>query len=317
MTPESAEPRACRLCGASQVQSVGSIADSDYFAGRVLDEPIAGRWLWRCESCESLFRHPILSTSTYLQLYEAGAPEQWQADAPRRDLQLIRSIIALRPLTRDVLDVGCGSGDFLLSLPAAIGKSGIEPSVAAAGRAASRGIAIAAESLERLPAEARFDVITFIDVVEHLPEPGQLLRTAMSHLHPGGIIIVSTGDPQSAAWRFFGSRFWYSSFPEHVSFPSGKFLERWQAENGGGGFEKLATRYRHLPRSLAALYWIIQLGYCVSPALFHRVGRVAGLLGRLKPKRRYFSPAVPGLFVDHQVVTLRGPAVARENRKSA
>jgi SAM-dependent methyltransferase len=319
MAAGNAEPSACRLCGGTQLESLGTITDSDYFAGNVLPQPIAGGGLWRCCRCESLFRHPILTSESYLRLYEAGASGQWQGNESRRDLPLIRHIIAKRPRTRNVLDVGCGTGDFLASLPGTLAKSGIEPSVQAAARAVTRGIVIAAASLEHLPLEQRFDVITLIDVIEHVPEPAPLLQLAARHLCPDGMIIVSTGDPQSAAWRVFGARFWYATFPEHVSFPSSRFFELWQADNGGGSINKLATRYQRLSPAKGVLYAVIQAGYFLSPSLFHRVGRIVELFARRgSRRRRYFAPSAPGLFVDHQVVTLQcATVVARENRKSA
>jgi SAM-dependent methyltransferase len=318
MADTSARPSACRLCGGTQIRSLGPVADGDLFAGNVVSPPIAGGELWHCSRCESSFRHPILSLDSYARLYEAGASGQWCGDERRLDLQLIRSIIAECPTARDILDVGCGSGDFLAALPGNLVKCGIEPSVEAAAEASAKCIRIAAKSLELLPAEARFHVITLIDVIEHVPEPALLLEVAARHLRPGGIIVVSTGDPQSSACRVFQSRFWYVTFPEHVSFPSARFFELWQAQNGGGSVRRLATRYQRLRLAEAAVSALIQLSYFASPSLFQWVGRLAGRFGWLTPRRRFFSPAVPGLFVDHHVVTLSGPdAPERQNRKSA
>ena len=314
----SVQPAACRLCGAGDVECLGVIPPGDFFAGRVLSEPLAGGRLWRCRGCASLFRHPVLSDAEYLKLYETGAAEQWSDGGDRNDLRHIRSIIASRPGVRNVLDVGCGTGDFLASLPAAIGKFGIEPSVAAAERASVRGVRIVSP-LQELAESARFDVITLIDVIEHLRQPALLLDLALQHLSPGGAIVVSTGDPQCAAWRIFRSRFWYSSFPEHVSFPSSRFFETWLAAKGIGTVETRRTRNLRLSPGLWCAFWVVQAGYAVSPFLFHRVGRVAGLFGWLLPRRRHACPAAPGVFVDHQVVIIQPGAApdGRANRKSA
>jgi SAM-dependent methyltransferase len=319
MTRRGDHPPACRLCGAAEAESLGTIADSDFFAGRVLSQPLPGGRLWRCRHCDSMFRHPILASEAYLRLYQEGAPEQWSGEGNRRDLQLVRAIIAVRPGVQTVLDVGCGTGDFLTSLPGPLARFGIEPSTAAAAQAAARGVSIAGSSVERLPPEMRFDVITLIDVIEHLPDPAAMLDLLCRHLSANGIAIISTGDPQCVAWRVLKSRFWYSSFPEHISFPSHRFFEQWQADGGAGPLSKRHTRYRHLPYWQWALYGIIQAGYFVSPSLFNWAGRAAGRLGWLQPQRRFFSPGVPGLFVDHQVVTIQRAAQvdALTNRKSA
>jgi SAM-dependent methyltransferase len=125
------DPPACRLCGAADAESLGTIPDSDFFAGRVLSQSLPGGRLWRCRRCDSMFRHPILASEAYLRLYQAGAPEQWSGEGNRRDLQLVRAIIAVRPGVQTVLDVGCGTGDFLTSLPGPLARFGIEPSTAA------------------------------------------------------------------------------------------------------------------------------------------------------------------------------------------
>ena len=67
-----------------------------------------------------------------------------------------------------------------------------------------------------------------IDVIEHVTNPGELLDQALPHLTPGGTLIISTGDAGNVLWRrVFRSRFWYSSFPEHITFPSLRYFHIW------------------------------------------------------------------------------------------
>src|SRR5260370_30303545 len=141
------EPVTCRLCGDTRIRCLGAVPDSDYFAGRVLQHPIDGGHLWRCDACQSMFRHPVLPTSAYLDLYADGAADEWSADGGRQDLAIIRRIIAQKARPGGVLDVGCGAGDFLLTLPAELTKYGVEPPVAAAAAARKRGVSILAPTL--------------------------------------------------------------------------------------------------------------------------------------------------------------------------
>jgi SAM-dependent methyltransferase len=308
-------PSRCRLCGGSRLTSLGEIPASDFFAGRVLPRAIPGGCLWRCDQCESLFRHPILPSAAYRQLYESGAPDQWSDTGGRLDLQAVKSVVLAHPGAVRCLDVGCGTGDFLMSLPSAMSKFGVEPSAGAAQKAKGRGIEIVAPTLEELPAGVRFDVITIIDVIEHLPNPDLLLEQARAHLTDGGLIVLSTGDPHNAWWRErFRSRFWYSSFPEHISFPSRRFYERWAADRGAEVVGTLSTRYRQLPFWKRAVYFVIQMVYQVSPPLLDWVGRILDLLARRPvPRRQHFAPGVSGLLVDHWVVAIR-VAEARRGR---
>jgi len=300
----------CRLCGKAGTRILGEIPDSDYFAGRVLGEPIRGGWLWGCDSCQSMFRHPILTDERYLHLYECGAPTQWGGGEHRLDCRLISSILSARPNIASVLDVGCGGGDFLVSLPQRIGKFGVEPAVAAARNATARGVSVIAPTIDGLPDNAKFDAVTMIDLIEHLTDPGAFLSQIYSHVLPGGIIVVSTGNPGNRIWRaLLQSRFWYCGFPEHVSFPSLGFFQRWCESNPGASVSQHVTRYQRLSVWGAGLACLMQTAYFASPSVFDLVGRLGLNLIRTAPMgRRHFVPAIPGLFRDHHVVTITRPA---------
>ncbi|HEY6455352.1 MAG TPA: class I SAM-dependent methyltransferase [Steroidobacteraceae bacterium] len=304
------EASVCRLCGASRIVRLGCIPDSDYFAGRVLARALEGGSLWRCISCQSMFRHPVLRPATYLDLYADGVAEAWSAGHGRQDLEIICRLIARHNASGRVLDVGCGSGGFLATLPASLTKCGVEPSVAAACVATGRGVSILGQTPQDLPAHAQFDVITIIDVIEHVVDPAQMLDELLPHLAPGGCLIVGTGDPTSTPWqRIFRSRFWYSCFPEHISFPSPQYFRVWQQSRGLQPPAIVRTRYRQLPMWRWALFLAAQVLYALSPACVDWLGRTAQELQRMPhPRRRLFSPGSLGVFTDHQVVMIQRPA---------
>jgi len=254
-----------------------------------------------------MFRHPVLRNSAYLDLYADGAADEWSADGGRQDLAIIRGIIAQKVRPGGVLDVGCGAGDFLMSLPAELTKYGVEPSVAAAAAARKRGVSIPAPTLAQLSPQAGFDVITMIDVIEHVANPGELLDQAVPHLAPGGSLIIATGDAGNVLWRqVFRSRYWYSSFPEHITFPSLRYFHIWHESRGLQAPTAVRLKYRRIPLWQAALYFGSQLAYLVSPWLLNRVGRGIEWLRRTPhPRRRFFSPGAPGVFTDHQIVMIQ------------
>lgn len=302
----SHKPVRCRLCGATRIRCVGSVPDSDYFAGRVLPDPIAGGHLWSCDTCLSMFRHPVLPNSAYLQLYAEGVADEWGADDGRRDLEIIRHIITRNAAHGSVLDVGCGAGGFLLTLPADIQRYGVEPSVAAASAAEAAGVQVLATTLEDLSADKHFDVITMIDVIEHVADPKELLDQALTHLASGGVLIIATGDAGNGSWRrIFRSRFWYSSFPEHITFPSLRYFDMWHEGRGLQAPTSVKFKYRNLPAWKTALYLSTQIIYLASPSLLNRIARCSAWLRRMPlPRRQLYSPGAPGVFADHQVVTI-------------
>jgi SAM-dependent methyltransferase len=303
------QPAQCRLCGSADVRCAGVIPDSDYFAGCILGSAIDGGRLWRCLSCQSMFRHPLLSGAAYLELYARGAADEWVADASRLDLQLIRDLIGRRPQARRALDVGCGSGGFLGTLPPQLERFGVEPSSAAGRIAGQQGVSIVGATLDDVPSNLRFDVITMIDVVEHVVDPLALLGQALPHLARGGCLILSTGDPTATAWRHvFRSRFWYSSYAEHISFPSLQLLRNWQERNDLRLLAAVKTPYRNISWVRAAAYLGAQALYGASPAVSDACWRGLRRLRRAPDRgRRHFGAGAPGLFCDHQVIAATAP----------
>lgn len=98
-----------------------------------------------------------------------------------------------------LLDIGCGAG--LISEP--MGRMGFsvdgidlarENIVVAAAHAEISGLDIRyhAEAIENMPPEQGFDAITLLEVVEHVPDVGALIREAAMRLKPGGMLIAST-----------------------------------------------------------------------------------------------------------------------------
>jgi SAM-dependent methyltransferase len=303
-------PAVCRLCGAARIVRLGAIPDSDYFAGNVLAHALDGGDLWRCTSCQSMFRHPVLTPSAYLKLYADGVAETWNADSGRQDLEIVRRLIAQQSASGCVLDVGCGSGGFLSTLPPSVKKCGVEPSVSAACVAAGLGVSILGQTPQDLPIHAQFDVITIIDVIEHVVDPAEMLDQLLPHLAPEGCLIIGTGDPTSTPWqRIFRSRFWYSCLPEHISFPSPQYFRVWQQSRGLQPPTVVRTRYRRLPMWRRVLFFAVQVLYALSPACIDWLGRRAQELQRKPhPRRRLFSPGSLGVFTDHQVVMIQHPS---------
>jgi 2-polyprenyl-3-methyl-5-hydroxy-6-metoxy-1,4-benzoquinol methylase len=120
-------------------------------------------------------------------------------------LPLLQRVLADCPPRGATVDLGCGNG----ALTALLGRPGwratgidVSPSGIRFAREAHPDIefilADAAGPLVGL-APNSFDLVTSIEVIEHLPEPRKLARNAFRLLRPGGLAVFTT--PYHGYWK--------------------------------------------------------------------------------------------------------------------
>ncbi len=137
------------------------------------------------------------------------------------------------PARGRLLDVGAATGVFVdLARQAGWDAEGIEISAAAVEAARAKGLPVREATLEALEGESLYDAMTFLDVLEHLPDPAQALRIAYRLLRPGGAIAVNVPDAGSLYARAMG-RAWHAIIPpEHLSYFTFSALDRMLADAG-------------------------------------------------------------------------------------
>ncbi len=143
------------------------------------------------------------------------------------------------PARRRLLDVGSGPGLFLLrAKERGWDTLGVEPSAQAADHARSLGLEIVQEPFsERLTSSlGTFGAVTMTEVLEHIPDPAALLRTARSLLEPGGALLVlvpNDDNPfQRAATRVLGKPAWWVAPPHHINYFDPETLARLVERSG-------------------------------------------------------------------------------------
>jgi SAM-dependent methyltransferase len=110
---------------------------------------------------------------------------------------------------RRLLDVGCGDGRFVADAVRAARTIGVDVSRRALGfaRELVPDARFVASGGQALPfANESFDVVTLLDVIEHVPDADELrvVREAARVLRPGGHLVISTNTDRSAReWKHY------------------------------------------------------------------------------------------------------------------
>jgi SAM-dependent methyltransferase len=215
----------------------------------------------RCADCGLAWRTDFPEDAEIAALYGDDYFERWGIDAPQR-LDQVRAMkrASYRAFFRDIcaqrgggrlLDLGCALG-FLLGVARDLGFDvrGLDLNEAAIDEARRDfGDRVHAGPLDQqaFPGE-RFDVVTLIDVLEHVPDPAALLATIAARLTPGGIAAAVLPDTGSWVHRLLGRR-WPHYNPEHLYYWSAAslthFLERegWQLRFVRRGLRKTFTAH--------------------------------------------------------------------------
>lgn len=102
-----------------------------------------------------------------------------------------------------LLDVGCDTGSFLTSAAEHVGIKpiGIDVSARAVREAAGNGVEAYHADIESAPDHlSDLRVITAIDLIEHVAEPGAFLRAVRARLERGGLLYVETPNIDSVVY---------------------------------------------------------------------------------------------------------------------
>lgn len=197
-----------------------------------------GRWTGRtfalrhCLTCRfSFLEDPWTDFKTIYgpEYYEGRGPDPTvdyvlELEAPTKSVRhyewrgVTQVVSGLLPLTTHSrwLDFGSGNGGLVRYVRDTIGCDifGFDDGWIGS-EAARQGIPMLDKGdLEEC--QGTFDVVTMIEVIEHAPEPVELLRAARGLLRPGGLLFLTTGNAKP-----FRNRLprWSYVMPEvHVSF---------------------------------------------------------------------------------------------------
>ncbi len=180
----------CNLCGNTEWETLEQMTDIKVV---------------RC-SCGLVFVTPAPAERTLQAAYSDDYYRPWGEQHVRVQIWKTRmaSIQEACPAQGKLLDVGCGTGDFLdLARTEGWDVSGTEFSKSACALVQQKGISVTqGEVWDASFPSGAFDVVTCWHVLEHVMDPKRVLEECFRVLRPGGWLVLATPNVHDHIFRF-------------------------------------------------------------------------------------------------------------------
>ncbi len=219
----------CRVCNSTNLvlvkkSNLDSVLDSNHFAitdshyGQTLD-------LYACEECGLIQSRRLEDVNSFYEGLQDKEYENTRAERARQARQIVMGLTKLMPTGR-LFDVGAGSGILVeQALELGYTASGLEPSTWLQEQAQQRGLPVLAGVLPDERVGDNFDLVTLVDVIEHVDDPFGLLLDIKAILRPNGLLLLTTPDVDSLLARCLGWRWWHFRVA-HISYFNLKTIRR-------------------------------------------------------------------------------------------
>ena len=236
------------------------LCQGDHFQTLVIEQTLP---VVRCSKCGLVFANPRPDRKGLGKFYENYFPPEseslWQKQMAQvflkeglykiRQFQKSGVLAAGKP--PKLLDIGCGMGFFLgLMRQEGWQTQGIEPAPAAADHARNElKLDVFQGTVEEAKIHGSFDAVTLWYVMEHVPNPAEILGYAAHFLKPGGLLIIRVPNQNVTIDRVLSAlglqRFFLINPPRHLFDYSPKTLAALLEKKG---FETLEI-HNGIPRA--------------------------------------------------------------------
>ena len=178
----------CQLCGSKNIKRL-------YEPDIVL-----------CEGCQAIFRSPRPTQEEIKKHYDSGVTfDEWipQEESRTRGWKRRLKTIFRFAGKGELLDIGTGDGHFLtVARDAGFEVEGTELSDFGISRCILIGLKVHQGQLSEINfSNKQYDIITIWHVLEHVPNPGEVLRQIYSLLKSGGILVVAVPNEENKLFR--------------------------------------------------------------------------------------------------------------------
>jgi len=240
---ELKQRKACPLCQSEDIKlfkkgtfDPKSVQTENF---KITDSRYGSLWtFFSCQNCHFVFSNPYIPEKNIVEFYSQLEDREYSAEAEGRSKNFKTILKRLKGLHRagqgdSLLDIGAASGIFLnLAKQEGYRAAGIEPSESLVEEAKKRyGIRLFKGTVDDYHPGEKFSVITLLDIIEHLVEPGTFMTTVDGLLADNGILVIVTPDINSFAARVTGKRWWHFRIA-HINFFNLKSLRYLLTKHG-------------------------------------------------------------------------------------
>lgn len=183
-------------------------------------EALGKSWMiLQCTNCGIARTAPLPDSKTlhnkYADAYWAIADDRVVSGAYNIRMKgFARQLSRLSCPNASVLDIGAGNGSWVRLLKEErLNAIGIDPY-------AKKNIDenVLPYSIEEIPFSPNsYDMITFMHVLEHLPDPLHSLQIANDLLKPNGLLVIEVPNIESMGFYLFGKRWFQLDIPAHIN----------------------------------------------------------------------------------------------------
>ncbi|KKP22498.1 MAG: Methylase involved in ubiquinone/menaquinone biosynthesis [Candidatus Woesebacteria bacterium GW2011_GWC1_30_29] len=169
----------------------------------------------KCQDCSCIYPKIKVSNNFYKKYYSKNYQKPSTFLAKLWTKYNIYNKKKYIPKNCSLLDIGCGSGEFLNSLPINISAVGIDLQTTKI-----KNLNIINDDFLSYHFHQKFDVITFWHSLEHFSNPKKTINKSLELLNPQGQILISIPNTNSLAFKIGQKKWFHLDAPRHLFIPN-------------------------------------------------------------------------------------------------
>jgi 2-polyprenyl-3-methyl-5-hydroxy-6-metoxy-1,4-benzoquinol methylase len=258
----------CTVCGSYKTKNAFHARN---IHGRHLIEKKERFNIYRCKRCNALFvsNIDINDDEFYNKYYSEGyynpdsiasfkLASKMAVLLERLSYRLKEKLILrnIEQIPASILDVGCGSGIFLSYLNnKKFNRYGLEINNEGLRICQKKKIPVFSTDLMKTNfGDIKYNAITLIHVLEHLPSPVKVLTKINKIIETDGVLVLVVPNNMSFGCRIGKENWFHLDCPRHLFIPSKETI-KWLAEASGFRVKKIGYEFYDYPLDL---FWSIR-----------------------------------------------------------